>query len=101
MGQARAPRGAQGEDTVAPARLRAQEALCATGEWQQGCLVTFGHCPRSHLCSHQLAPCTGCCGHIWTAKKRCFRLPRAPQGMHYPHWLGPICRHGDSVQTWL
>lgn len=52
--QAQAPRGAQGEDTAAPARLWAQEALCATGEWQQGCLVTFGRCPRSPLCSHQL-----------------------------------------------
>lgn len=61
--------------------------------------VTFGHCPRSHLCSRQLAPCTGCCGHIWTAK-RCFRQP---QGMHYPHLvpfagMGTVFRAGfDTI----
>lgn len=40
--------------TLAPVRLQAQEALCATGGRQQGCLMTFGHCPHSHLCSRRL-----------------------------------------------
>uniref|UniRef100_A0A8C0BXH2 LIM zinc-binding domain-containing protein n=1 Tax=Buteo japonicus TaxID=224669 RepID=A0A8C0BXH2_9AVES len=84
------PGSAPGEDTVAPARRRAQEALCATGGWQRGCLVTFGCCPRCHLSEKVTS-----LGKDW--HRPCLRCEKCNKtltsGGHAEHDGKPYCNH--------